>query len=533
MAHLHLVRLKLIMCLTSFVVLCLLSCFPAPLVSADSAQRDVSDTRLSQNIEEEEDPWAEEKKEEDSWAEEETEEDPWGDSEDADDEWEETTSEEAPWAEEEESAEAAPWEQAADERPSRLDFSGKFYNRISHDTSEDGPFEDDAANHAELILEGVYEAAPGIDLMAGVDIDDYRYVNSGDWDHETTVRPHQVYARFSDDWYQLTLGNQFVRWGKIDQVSPLDIVNPEDIREGFVRPREDRKLPIPMVDLRLYKGVYRFEAIFIPFFYESKLDLVGRDWAMFRHYDRSTGSFHIDEGDPSNDLDNSEYGFRFAGTHGKFDYAFLYFRTREDLPSIDSLETPPGFRVEHPQSVVLEDLVTFAVLTGQPISIDYMQQDVFGFEFETTWRDFGIRGDVAYIDDRYFLDDRLRRTGKPAFQYALGIDYNKPGSHYINFQFSQQFIRDFEDTLLFADEVTSTINGTLRKEFWNSKLALELRYLYNFTRDDYYLNPYISLTHWSDFVFQLGAEIEGGPEDSTLGIYDDNDEVYFVVQYHF
>lgn len=464
--------------------------------------------------------------EEDPWAEEESKEDPWVD--------EESPDEPPPWAEEgESSGEEAPWDEAAEQEKSPVSLSGRFWNRISHDTSEDSPFEDDLFDHAELQLKATYEVSQGFDLVGSLDLDHYQYYNSGDWDNETNLRPHELYARFSKSWFQLTLGNQFVRWGKIDQVSPLDIVNPEDMRDGFVRTREERKLPIPMVNLKLFKGMYRFEALFIPFFYEAKLDLVGRDWAFFQHYDRSVGAFDILEADPSNDLGNSEFGFRFVGTVKKFDYAFMYFKTREDIPSFDSLDVFPGFRVQDPDSAILMDLVNFAFLSRQPIDLNYMEQDVYGFEFETTWRDFGIRGDLAYIHERSFLDDRLQRAERPVFHYALGVDYSRPGSYYINFQFSQQIVRDFDDGLLFADRVTNSVNGTLRKELWDSRLELELRYLYNFTREDYYLNPTASLKYWSNLTLQLGAEFEGGPDNSTLGIYDNNDEVYFVVQYEF
>ena len=113
------------------------------------------------------------------------------------------------------------------------------------------------------------------------------------------------------------------------------------------------------------------------------------------------------------------------------------------------------------------------------------------------------------------------------------MDYSRPGSFYANLQFSQQIIRHFEDGLLFADEVTNSVNGKVSKELWNSQLELALRYLYNFTRDDYYINPFATLKYWQNLTLQLGVEFEGGPDESTLGLYDDNDEVYLVFQYHF
>jgi hypothetical protein len=454
-------------------------------------------------------------------------EDPWSDTG-------EEAGDEDPWGEEpgEEAAEV-PWAEAEEEKKSPFELSGRLWNRMAYDVNEDNRFEDDGFNHAELHLYGAYDPGHGVDVLLSVDVDQFQYYNSGDWDNETNIRPHEAYVRLSRGWYDLTLGNQFVRWGKTDQISPLDIVNPEDLRDGLVRSREERKLPIPMANLKLFKGMYTFQALFIPIFKEAKLNLVGRDWALFDHYESSVGSFHIAENDPPNDLEHSELGFRFSGTFRKLDYALSYLRTREDIPSIGTLDAPPGFRVQNPDEAAVSDLARFAVLTGQPIHLDYQRQDVFGMEFETTLGDFGIRGDLAYIDDRSFLNDRLQQVFKPVFHYAVGADYSRPGSFYANLQFSQQWIRHFEEGLLFADDVTHTVNGTVTKELWDSKLELSLRYLYNFTREDYYINPYATLEYWQNLTLQLGVEFEGGPDESTLGLYDNNDEVYCIFQYHF
>ncbi len=466
----------------------------------------------------------------DPWKEESAGDDPWGDADEAE-------APAVPWEEEKDDADedtaAAPWAATPPEGHKPFELSGRFWNRIAHDLNEDDPFEDDAYNHAELLLKGTYNPGPGINLLLSLDVDQFQYYNSGDWDNETNIRAHEAYVRFTGKWFEFTLGNQLVRWGKTDQISPLDIVNPEDVRDGLVRDREERKLPIPMVNLKLFKDMYKFEALFIPFFKESKLHLVGRDWALFKHYDRSVGPFHIDTNNPPNDLKHSEFGFRFAGTFKRVDYAFSYLRTREDIPSIMTLNTPPGFRVLDPDAATVEDLVRFAVLTLQPIQLNYRQQHVYGIEFETTWGDFGIRGDFAYISERSFLNDRLQQITKPAIHYALGVDYSLPGSFYANLQFSQQIIHDFEDGLLFADKVTNTVNGKLAKELWDGRLELALRYLYNFTRKDYYVNPFATLKYWQDLTLQLGVNFVGGPDESTLGLYDNNDDAYFILTYHF
>ena len=465
---------------------------------------------------------------------EESKEDIWGEEETEDeiekDVWEEEGTEEGVWEEEE--TEEMPSKEAESEKMFPFELSGRFWNRYAHDINDDSSFEDDAFNHTELQLKAEYTPNESINILLSADADYFIYRNGGDRDYDSNVRPWECYVRFSGSGFDLTVGNQFVRWGKADEVSPLDIINPEDLRDGFVRDREERKLPIPMLDLKLFKDVYKLEALFIPFFVESELDLRGRDWAYFDHYGEEIGDFLVIEEDPPNTFRNSEAGLRLSGTVRNLDYAFSYFYTRDDLPSFDSLILPPGISID-PDSATLKDLTRFAFLTRQPIRLRYIRQNVVGFEFETTWRDFGLRGEAAYINKKPFMTDLLESIKRPVYHYVLGMDYNGPGSFYCNLQFSQEIIRHYEDGILFFDDVTSSVNGKVSKGILDDNMELSLRYLYNITKEDYYINPGVSLKYWKNITLDFGLEIEGGPSNSSLGIFDDNDEIYGIFKYQF
>jgi len=397
-----------------------------------------------------EDPWEEDsgKEGEDVWGDEPSsqDQDPW--AEDPTDK-----REDSPWDDQEPSQEAPPWdtekavtddlppwEQEKAEAASPISFSGHFWTRYGNDINEETPYEYDGTSHTELRLKAAYNPGPNWYALFALDANAFLYRNGSDWYDDLGVRPHEAFVRYSGPSYEISLGNQLVKWGKADEVSPLDNVNPEDLRGGFVRSRESRKLAVPMLNIKFFKDVYRLEALFIPFFRRSKLDLVGRDWALFTHLDREVRPFEIVATKPANNLSNSEFGLRFAGTVRKFDYALSFLHTREDIPSFDSLLTPPGFRVPDPDGVELRHLVEFASnpLAPQPIRLQYRRQNVLGFEFETTWKSLGVRGELAYLRKRSFLDDRLRRVEIPVWSYVLGVDYNKPGSFYVNLQFGHR-----------------------------------------------------------------------------------------------
>jgi len=68
---------------------------------------------------------------------------------------------------------------------------------------------------------------------------------------------------------------------------------------------------------------------------------------------------------------------------------------------------------------------------------------------------------------------------------------------------------------------------------FEDKMELALRYLYNFTRDDYYINPLVRLKYWTNITVDVGVEMVGGPSNSTLGVFDNNDEIYASFKYQF
>jgi hypothetical protein len=430
--------------------------------------------------------------------------------------------------------EKPPWEKEGEsEKGSAFEFSGKFRNLLAHDTQEDNEFEDDTYNHAELKLEAKYTLNPQIYAVLGVDLNHFAYRNDGDWDDDADIRFWNSYFNLSGARYNLRVGNQVVKWGKSDEIGPIDVINPEDFRDGFIRTRSERKVPIPMVNMDLFEGVYKLQGLFIPFFYKSDLDMKGRDWALFDHFQQEIGSFGVDNRDYPNTLENSGAGVRFSGTISNLDYAFDYLHIRDSLPSVSSLMVPAGFPLPVSSSATIKDLARFAQMTDQPVVLKYVRQDIVGFEFETTWKALGLRGEAAYTNPRSFITDELSNVEKSVFQYVLGADYRGPESFYVNLQFSQAIILDYDDRILFFDEVTNSVYGTVTKGILDENVELGLRGYYNFTNEDFFCNPNIVFKYWQNLNLELGVEFVGGPSDTALWVYRDNDEFYGILRWFF
>lgn len=429
-------------------------------------------------------------------------------------------------------AQKAPWEEGASERLSPFRLSGEFRNLLAYDLKEDKGFEDDLYNRADLRLEGKYVFTPDVHAVLGLDINHFGYRNGDEWDGDVDVRLWNAYLAVAGSSYNLKVGNQIVKWGKADEVGPLDVVNPEDFRDGVIRPRSGRKVPVPMVNLELYSGMYKLQGLFVPFFKESDIDIKGRNWALFDHFEKEIGEFATEEEDYPNSLRNSGAGLRFSGTVSNLDYGFSYIRNRDSLPSIGSLTVPAGFPLPV-TSESIKDLARFSHVTGQPLRLKYDRRHLAGIDFETTLGDFGLRGEFAYISNKSFLTNELENISKPVIAYVLGVDYNGPGSFYANLQFSQTLILDYDDRILFSDKRDNVINGKITKGILDDNVELSFRYLYGITHGDYYYNPAVVLKFWQNVSLEVGAEFVDGPEDTLLGVFQDNDELYAVLQWYF
>ena len=317
----------------------------------------------------------------------------------------------------------------------------------------------------------------------------------------------------TSDW-ELRLGRQLVRWGKTDQISPVDNLNPQDLREFFIPDLEDRKIPNWMARARVFPGnagplsAIALEAVFIPFFEENTFDWTGNTWALLGVED--TG-LRIEEEDPKG-LDNSDYGLRAAATVAGWDLAISWLQATEKSPAL----TLNPF---HPKGPTLE--------------AEYGRQNIYGFEFETTLDKFGFRGEAAYYDRQNFNTEDFDPATSPMSHWIVGLDYIGEADWYVNVQFSHQHLFEYDKDILFLERDNFHLTGEINKEFWRGNTMLKLRYAANLQDGGSLLTPETILTYFENLELSLGANLFFGPQDSFFGRYRDNDQAFFKAVYHF
>ncbi len=436
-----------------------------------------------------------------------------------------------------------------------FDLGGFVQAKGALDTKDDKENEQSQAFRNRIRVEGkwTFDKGSGSSIkapekskrhvLASVE-SDYLWFGPDHYAKDYDLDLFEGYLYWSQGPYEFRIGKQIIRWGKTDQISPVDNLNSHDLREFIIPDIEDRKIPNWMARIRVFGDSHALEGVYIPFFEPSRIDYFGTDWAVYQHLkedvrDSSLSTVLKDylegrsvrENKPAGTFENGEWGARVSSTIDECDISLSYLYAWEDLPYYESFPIK-NLMVEDPSS--LEDLsnaLAAATLTEEDIEVTYKRSHVYGFEFETTAKEIGLRGEAAYFDQQSFLTSSLTSVRKPVFFYVLGADYSGESDWYINVQFSHQIISGYADDILYFRRDNTSLNGEITKEFWRGNLEAVFRYNYSLSDKSHYIYPKIVCKYVPDLEITLGLNLFGGDTDTLMGFYDANDQVFLSFKY--
>lgn len=429
---------------------------------------------------------------------------------------------------------------------SNLDFRGFVTVRGGMDINEDLPNEQNNTFRNIVRLEGKwYLQEKRFFVLTSLESDYLWFGPDNDWE-EYDLDLFEGYLFWSQDKYDITLGKQIVRWGKTDEISPIDNLNAQDFREFIVEDYSDRKIPNWMMKLRLFYDSLNLEGVYIPFFDPARIDYFGTDWAIFQQIKADVRNsdlpsslktyidgLSVNEEPPSDTFENGEWGIRVSKTISDWDIGISYLYAWEDLPFFESFPIKNIVVDGSTSAEAMLDALKDAIFTGENTEVRYKRFSATGLEFETTMNVFGLRGEFAFFDKQSFLTNRLISIRKPVYHYVLGVDYVGERDWYINLQFSHLAIQDYDSDILYFDRNNTSINGEIEKDFWEGYFTAELRYSFSLNQESYYLSPALVFKYVPGLDISLGSNFFGGKADTLMGRYDANDEVFLRLKYFF
>lgn len=340
---------------------------------------------------------------------------------------------------------------------------------------------------------------------------------------ETDIRSEgearELYADLDGEQYKLRLGRQQVVWGKTDGLRLLDLVNPQDLREFILDDFIDSRVPLWMARGDIYVGDDTLQLLLIPDYRPNDIADPGDRFEpaylkFIRDRIRTVPLIYTEEEEPGGTLEDSEYGFRYNGFAGGWDYSLNYFNSWDDNP-----------------------LYFQEKVGGVPTSITrrYKRYSMAGGSFSNAFGSFVVRGELAYNGGKYFVTkdpiDSDSQVRKDELKGALGLDYTV-GDWLISGQVFESYIQDYEDAIVF-DKSTTNVSLLLNVKFLNETLDVKLINIYGINDSDAMNRLSLTYAVTDAWKFMAGGVVFRGPDDSFMGQFDDADRVEMEITYSY
>ena len=135
--------------------------------------------------------------------------------------------------------------------------------------------------------------------------------NREEENNDIIARVDDAYCNLYLEKGEVTIGYSKVFWGKLDQLSPVDIVNPLDISQLFLETeRKEAKLAVPIFMVSHYSGEQnRLDIMVLPFFKKGTYDELSERTSPFNieYFPSPFNTLPVEELEPSTNIGNMEW----------------------------------------------------------------------------------------------------------------------------------------------------------------------------------------------------------------------------------
>ncbi len=400
-------------------------------------------------------------------------------------------------------------------------------------------------------------------------------------DRNPCLNVDEAYIDYYTDRADLRIGIQKFAWGRLDEINPTDNLNPEDLTRATLEEEQTRKIGVPAIKTNLYTDLINAEIAWVPFYVPYRLPTSEERWfppllippcciqPRTLTDDIPLTASYRDVERPALTLAHSQLGMRLSRHLAGWDLSASYFRGYDPQPT---MRAPTLILIEILNPLAFD--YTARAITFPTPSLHRIQ--VFGLDWSTTIGGLTLRGEWAYADGKYYLrtlSDVLRREASPqreealmrqvierylrsggsatsqtilvepqietqrdSMKYGLGLDYMR-GETTLSLQCIQEYIPDYPryEHLYFNKKgLDTTLTLALRHFLLQNTLELTLAGMYNIEYRHYLVRPSATYRFSERLQGTLGLiVIQGKFEDSLLGQFRDNDQVYAGLKYSF
>jgi hypothetical protein len=397
------------------------------------------------------------------------------------------------------------------------------------------------------------------------------------------VEFEEAVLRLRFDQADLRIGKQKIAWGKLDRTQPTDLLNTEKFGDPFLRDEEQNKIGVPAVNGSYYPRAdwlpaeARLNAVWIPWYHPYRFPVHGERWfppaavppnvfevpksLMLTQQFVDVGFETPNREPPTFNPNNSGYALRASGLSAGIDYSLMYYHGFDMQPAFElSAEIFP--MDPQPDPPVSPPLIA-ATARLRP---SFHTIDAWGGDAAYSWGAFTFRGEGAFIrgrplsrDLRFLIENpedlaceiavalgKLRNRESPApvelpasfvvrdvLEWGIGVDTDVEG-YFLLLQINQTDVFNNDDaTDLLIQDVETRLLGTIRKNFLQDDLLLQLQAIYGASSDYTVLLPRLTYRIWRGLEAQIGYLFIAGRKSSVGGQFKRNDEAFVRLRYLF
>ncbi len=387
-------------------------------------------------------------------------------------------------------------------------------------------------------------------LLAGDDVEGWWDVRPGESGWEGPAGPFRVRA-----------GHLVERWGKLDLLPVVDVINPRDLRNGALTPPEFSRLPIPMVTLEAGSDTVRATTILVPFHGVDRVEQRGTDWSVVRQ--RMTRQFgqtaagctdeqlalELDCGWPdgaspaleqqivslTKGLDsqdpflrrglnvalsqkelppgvffNGEIAERIDISGPGFDLGLMggYLRTNQSQVNLDGYFVDILRNEQLPAATDTDELyaATEALLTNE-----WPRTAMAGLDGSAVAGPVGFRWEAGYLSHKVVRSRYLTSTTTPSIGAGLGVDWSHGTSVFLALEGRLEQMLDAPSSLLLMREQQVTLATTGRFSLARDKVRLAYTGAFDVTFGDWMVRPTATWRPTDPLEITLGALLIDGP----------------------
>jgi len=363
-----------------------------------------------------------------------------------------------------------------------------------------------------------------------ITVNPYAYVGA-QGDPEIGVREAYIDIFLAD--MDLRIGKQAVVWGEAEGAFITDVVSPQNMRSFILADFREIRMGIPAVRADYYTGPFTLEAVWIPEFIPAQLPAGDSIWAVQPDFSWAPASvspdLRISRETVSPKLENSEIFGKISYFGSALNAELMAGYAWDDQPVITDVLINRNNTPTDPDDDEIES-----------ITRGHKRYTIVGGSLSTTLSSVVVRTEAAAYLNKDFnvLTSVGPGPGIDEFSqlHALaGLDWSLGGVN-MSAQYIFQYIHEFDDSILTADEFGHTATAMVQDTFLEESLTAKLFGYFGFGAFDTFdalLRPSLTYAVEDGVELQTGAELFLGDENGNFGQYRDNNMVYAAVKWYF